>query len=238
MSMQRIINSVKADIKFQFKHGFYTVYIVLSIAYLIVLSFIPYSALKIVLPILIYTDPAGLGLFFIGGMVLLEKEQGVLALLYITPLKVYEYIMSKTLTLGMISALVGFVLSLVSYGLEANYILLFIGTFFVSIFYTLIGFIVASRSKSVNVYLVKMIPIMLLTILPCLSFILNDIIPQFVNRLLLFIPSAGGLKLVMGAYSSIASLDIIISILGLVVFNMFLINKVSKILTDKVILNS
>ena len=149
MNSKRLLNSIKADFTFQLKHGFYTVYIVLSIAYIIILSFIPQEPVKTVLPILIYSDPAGLGLFFIGGMVLLEKEQGVLSLLYITPLKVYEYITSKVITLGLISTLVGSAISLATVGVNANYILIIVSTFLTSVFYTLAGFLIASKTSSI-----------------------------------------------------------------------------------------
>lgn len=238
MSRQRVLNSIKADITFQLKHGFYAVYVILSIVYIIILSFIPTAAAKYVLPVLIFFDPAGLGLFFIGGMVLLEKEQGVLALLYITPLKVQEYILSKVLTLGAISVLAGFAISLASYGLAANYLLLFLGIFLVSIFYTLFGFLVASRSRTVNDYLVKMIPAIILSIIPCVSLIPNDIVPEFINSLLLLVPSAGGLKLMFGAYSGISLLEITLSIVGLIIINILLLKRVAKVLTDKVILNA
>ena len=238
MSTQRILNSIKADIKFQLKHGFYAVYTVLSIIYIIVLSFIPPPAKRYVLPILIYTDPAGLGLFFIGGMVLLEKEQGILALLYITPLKVYEYTISKILTLGVISTLAGTAISLASPDVMCNYFLLLSGTFLSSVFYTLIGFLVASQSKSVNAYLVKMIPAMLGVVLPCLTLIGNDIIPGFINLIMLLVPSAGGMKLILGAYNDITTLEIIISLAGLIIINLLLAKKVASVLTNKVILHA
>ena len=236
MNIHRLLNGISADIKFQLKQGFYTVYAVLSLIYIIILSFIPEAPLKIVLPVLIYTDPAGLGLFFIGGIVLLEKEQGILSLLYITPLKVKEYITSKILTLGVISALTALIISAASFGKNANYFYLLSGTFLSSVFYTLAGFILASRAKSVNDYIVKMIPAIILVILPCITLIPNSLVPDVISKLMLIIPSAGGLKLIFGGYADISPLDTILSFLGLAVCNVLLIKKVSKILTDNSIL--
>ena len=65
--MGRIINALKADVLFQFKQGFYFIYIVISVFYLIVLSQLSPSVIKYILPILLYIDPSILGLFFIGG---------------------------------------------------------------------------------------------------------------------------------------------------------------------------
>lgn len=237
MSIKRILNSIKADVMFQLKHGFYTIYVVLAIIYIILLSFLSPKVTSYVLPLLIYFDPAGLGLFFIGGMVLLEKEQGILALLYITPLRVYEYILSKVVTLGIISIIAGVAISLISYSLSVNYVLLCIAVFLVSIVFTLIGFILSTRSKSVNEYLLKMIPISILFFVPCLSLIPNDIIPSFVSYLLYAVPSVAGLKLVIGAYLGLSTLDIVLCLISLVVFNALLVKKVAKILANRVILD-
>jgi len=238
INIRRAANCINADIKFQLKHGFYTVYIVLSIVYIIINSFISQEALKYVLPILIYMDPAGLGLFFIGGMILMEKEQGILSLVYITPLRVNEYIISKIVTLGLISALAGTAVSLASYRLHCNYFLLFSGILLVSVFFTLLGFLMVARVKTVNEYLVKMIPVMLTFIIPCLTMIPNNIIPAFVNTLSCAVPSAGGLKLIFSAYEAIPPLDTAVSFLGLILFNGLLIKRVYKILTDKIILSA
>lgn len=237
MSAKRILNSITADIKFQMKHGFYAVYVVLSMIYIVILNFIPMPAKSVVLPILVYTDPAALGMFFIGGMVLLEKEQGVLSLLYITPLKVYEYIISKVLTLGIISTLAAVGISL-AVNIQTNYILLILGTLLSAIFYTLVGFLMASKSKTVNDYIIKIAPAAMLVILPCLTFIQNDFVPEIINKIALFIPAAGGLKVIFSAYSDISSVDIIISISGLITVNILLVNRVYRVLTDKLILEA
>lgn len=233
---KRLITSIKADVLFQFKHGFYYIYIIISLVYIALLSMIDENILKTVLPILIYTDPSVLGLFFIGGMVLLEKEQGILALLYITPLKVSEYILSKILTLSSISMLAGLMITIISYNGHVNYAYLLVGIFLTSIFFTLLGFIISSKAKSVNDYLVKMIPWMLLVIVPCFSIIPNDIIPKFINVALTIVPSVAGLKIVMGAYLKPNLLEMFICIISLIAINSWLLIKTQKILTQKVIL--
>ena len=160
MSLNRMITSLKADFLFQLKHGFYYVYIILALFYLIILSQFNTSIAKIILPIVIYTDPAVLGLFFIGGIVLLEKEQGILSLLYITPLRIWEYILSKLLTLTAISLLAGIAIAYLSYSGEIHLFLLIIGIILTAICFTLLGFIIAIKAKSVNHYMVRVAPVM------------------------------------------------------------------------------
>ncbi|MCX8055940.1 MAG: ABC transporter permease, partial [Ignavibacteria bacterium] len=74
----RIISALKADIKFQAKQGFYSVYILLTLVYMIILEQVPNKYQNIVVPLVVFSDPTIVGFFFIGGIVMLEKVQGVL----------------------------------------------------------------------------------------------------------------------------------------------------------------
>lgn len=236
MSMKRLLTSIKADILFQFKHGFYFVYVILSILYIVLLSLFNKETVNVMLPILLYIDPSVLGLFFIGGMVLLEKEQGILSLLYITPLKIKEYMISKILTLSIISMLVGVVISKVAYSGYVNLILLMVGILFTSIFFTLMGFIISTKSKSVNDYFVKMIPWMLLLVVPCFSLIPNDIIPSWVQSFIDIIPSVAGLKMVFGAFYGIPLWKIAVYAIPLIIFNYIAFIKAISMFKNKVVL--
>ncbi len=214
----RWLTALKADLFFQFKQGFYYIYAILSLIYLIIFSQISDSVLQFVLPIVMFTDPSVLGLFFIGGLLLLEKEQGILSLTYITPLKIYEFVMSKVISLILISLLAVIVISLVSYNGSVNYLSLISGIILTSIIFTLYGFLIASKAKSINDYFVKMIPQMILLIIPC---ILIFIFPNwwFLN----IAPSVSALNLVWGAYHGIGypQLGINITYLTLISFIMY-----------------
>lgn len=193
--MTRVLNALKADMLFQFKQGFYFIYIIITILYLIILSQLDPKILKYVLPVLLYIDPSILGLFFIGGILLLEQEQGILSLVYVTPLKTTEFMASKLISLCLISLLATLTLSLVSYQGNMNMFLLIIGVLLTSLIYTLFGFTIATKSKSVNDFFVKMIPMMIVFIIPAiLMFVFPD------NFWLNFFPSVSTLRIIWGAY--------------------------------------
>lgn len=69
----RIFNALHADMRFQFKQGFYIVYVAIVVMYLIILHYLPENSIGIALPLVVYSDPSVLGLFFIGGIIMLEK---------------------------------------------------------------------------------------------------------------------------------------------------------------------
>lgn len=86
---------------------------------------------------MIYSDPAALGLFFMGAIVLLEKSERVLNALAVSPVTIMEYILSKVTSLVVISVLVSLVLALTA-GCD-NIPLLLLSVALTSGIFTLLG---------------------------------------------------------------------------------------------------
>lgn len=164
MKNKRFIKLLKGDIYFQFKYGFYFLYIFFTILYLILLILLPQEWRKIAGSIIIYSDPAALGLFFMGAIVLLEKSQRILNALAISPVLVTEYILSKVLSICLISVIVSFILGL-SAGLS-NIALVLITTALSSMLFTLLGLIIGTKIKSLNQYIIASIPLEIICFLP------------------------------------------------------------------------
>lgn len=238
LSYKRLFTSIKADFLFQLRHGFYYVYAVLTLVYLVLLSQFSENVISVMLPIVIYTDPAVLGLFFIGGIVLLEKEQGILALLYITPLKVLEYILSKVITLTIISLIAGISIAYITYGGRINFVLLISGIILTSVFFTLFGFIISTRAKSVNHYIVLVGPMMALFFLPCFALIPNSFIPEFLYKWLNLFPSMAALKIMFAAFLEYDNLEIAFCIVWLLIANIVLIWITRNILNRNIVLDN
>ncbi|MGM0652168.1 MAG: ABC transporter permease, partial [Bacillota bacterium] len=83
----RIVNALKADVSFQFKQGFYLVYILLTLIYMVILGVLPVEWKSTIIPLVLFSDPSMVGFFFIGALVMLEKVQGVLQYVVVTPLR-------------------------------------------------------------------------------------------------------------------------------------------------------
>ncbi len=236
MTIKRLLTAFRADALFQFKHGFYWVYLVLSLVYIVILSFFSTEVLDILLPILIFIDPAVLGMFFVGGMLLLEREQGILAFLNVTPLKTIEYIISKIFSLSLISVFPVLLITFSVYRSPVNWGYLIAGTLLVSIFFTLAGMLISRRSKSVNEYMVRMAPFSMVFGFLCLVLIPNRFIPPVVVTLLSAVPSVGGFNLLLSSFSPLEPLIIIISLAGLVVFDALLLIYTTRVFSSQLIL--
>ncbi len=160
----RLRGLLLGDLRFQIKYGFYFLYAFLTVIYIILLSFIPPVAKSKVTMVIIFTDPATLGLFFMGAIILLEKSQRVLSSLAVSPVKLWEYIFSKVVSLGFISTFVGLIISIIS-GTH-NLLWTAVGTFLGSLLFSLLGIIIATKVNSLNQFLIITVPIMLVLMLP------------------------------------------------------------------------
>jgi len=165
-------NLIAWDMRFQFKYGFYFIYVVLSILYILLLSAFPESWREKAAAILIFSDPAAMGLFFMGAIVLLEKSQGVLNAVAVSPVKTSEYIISKVVSLCIITEIVALVLALAAGG--EHLLLTLVGTALTSIIFTLIGIIAGTKVKSLNQFIFIIIPIEIVCFIPPIFYIFGS----------------------------------------------------------------
>ena len=112
---------------------------------------------------LLFFDPALIGILFVGALVLFEKSENVLQALVVTPMKTEDYLLSKIISLT--------ILSLISAALFMALMAIFNNTIFnifsvlysisgiilTSVMLILFGFIIVSGVNSINGYLLVML---------------------------------------------------------------------------------
>lgn len=226
----RLLHAVWADMRFQYKQGFYLVYVIITIMYLIILSFLPNEALSIALPLIVFSDPSVLGLFFIGGIILLEKVQGVLTVLVISPLRTVEYILSKVISLAFIAVLAAFAITGFSSYESVNWLLVFLSTILTSGIFTLSGIMINAGCQTVNQYMIRTIPYMLLLVLPCFA-----LIGFPYSWLFNVIPSVAALRLMLGAYMGIPFYEALLLVVYLIGMNYLFLRWTIRVFENKII---
>ncbi len=164
----RILRMILCDIRYQIKYGFYFLYGVISLLYIGILFLLPETFLRPVTALIIFSDPSALGFFFIGGMILLERGEGLHTYYAILPSTVREYIISKIVSLSLLSSFVALLIAGVVLDGEVNFFRLFVGVFAGASIFSLFGLVVGSLSKSLNHYFVMSVPVGLLLMAPAL----------------------------------------------------------------------
>lgn len=229
--MIRLKNALKTDLLFQYKEGFFAIYIAICLIYLVILAIIPSNYLSIVIPLVIFSDPAGIGLFFIGGIIMLEKKQGSIHYLIVTPLRTQEYIYSKLISFSLLASWVGIIITYFSnYNGVVNLPFLLLGTIATATFFTNIGIILSVKCSSLNQYFIKMVPWMILLMLPCLS-----LLQESYNHIFSLIPSVAGLRIIYGSFNHYTTTELFLLTCYLSVFNYFMLSKVNKIFDKSIV---
>ncbi|PKO96391.1 MAG: ABC transporter [Bacteroidetes bacterium HGW-Bacteroidetes-7] len=226
----RLINAIWSDIKFQIKQGFYLVYLIITIMYLIILSMLPENVLTIALPLVVFSDPSVLGLFFIGGIILLEKSQGVLMVMVVSPLRTQEYILAKAISLALVSAIAAIAITALSPINNVNWFLLILSTILTAGLFTLSGIMINAGCNNVNQYMVKTIPYMLLFVLPSFSLLGFEY-----SYLFTVVPSVAALRLLLGAYHGIIWYEALGLTLYLLLMNYIFFRYSVKIFENKIV---
>lgn len=187
----RMLRLVLQDIRFQWNYGFYYLYFFVCVVYVVILFLIPSGFQAKMSALVIFSDPATLGIIFIGAIILFEKEEHVLSSLSVSPVKAEEYVASKVISLSLLSMLSAGVLSLV-FCIEAFFSVL-LGVFLGSVVFTLIGIVIVSRVSSVNQFMLILIFVMMIIMLPALCESLG-----LVTWLMPILPSNAVLRLIEG----------------------------------------
>jgi fluoroquinolone transport system permease protein len=167
----RLAAIIGTDLRLQWRHGFYAAYAVVTAVYAVAARELAEVAgeqtLRAVTTVLIYTDPSTLGAFFVGGLVLLEKQQGSLAALFVTPVRTLEYMISKAVSLTLLAAATAAVVAAAS-GLALRPLPLLAAVVPTSVLFVFLGLAVAAGVRTVNGYLLAMVPVTVVPMLPVL----------------------------------------------------------------------
>ncbi len=191
----RTLSALLFDIRFQFRHGFYYAYLLVTLLYVVMLKSIPAEAGRFVTVLIVFSDPAVLGFFFIGGIILMEKSQNTLESLFVTPFSIHEYIAAKVLSLTLIALAACFGILTVAFGKGFNPVPLFLGVLLSSFLFTLLGLVLAVRSRTLNGFLLTSPLYTIVFFLPAL-----DYLGIYSSAFLSLIPSSAAIMLIKSSF--------------------------------------
>lgn len=167
----RLAAAFRYDLKLQFRHGFYYAYLVVCLIYVVIIRNLPAGIQKPALTLVLLTDPSVLGFFFIGGIVLLEKGQNTLEGLFITPIRMQEYLWSKVLSLTVLALFSSYLIVIASVGFSFNPLPLLLGVTLTSVLFVFLGFTLVSITKTINGYLLTSPLYAVIAMLPVIDYL-------------------------------------------------------------------
>lgn len=195
----RILRQTAWDMRCLVRYGFCLLYSILTVLYLVLLLSLPEAWRSNAAALLIFSDPAAMGLFFMGAVVLLEKNQHLPCAFAVSPLTPAGYLIAKLLSFAAAALPVSAVLTVL--GTQNPLIPVLFGVLLANILFTLIGTAVASAASSLNQFFLLTIPVEALAFLPAVLHLFG-ISPDF----LAFYPTNVCLDLIAGRTVSPAGL--------------------------------
>lgn len=204
--MTRLTSTLRWDVQLQIRNGFYYAAAFVAIVIIILLSQlnVPRATMALLFPLFIFQNILINNFYFIAALVLLEKGEGTLEGLVVTPLRKSEYLASKLMTLASLSLLETAVVVLIVYGFRVNLLLLVTGTLLLSLMYGLAGFSFVVRYDSINTFI---LPSILLTALFSIPFL--DYLGIWSSPLLYLHPFQATLLLLKAAFQPIAAWEVV-----------------------------
>ena len=168
--MKRLLTALQADIRLQFRNGFYWAAAFVAICCIILLRQLELDDWVRLLPVFFLSNLLAGTFYFVAGLVLLEKREGTLTARIVTPLRDWEYLASKTLSLAGLAILESYSILALT-GMALRPIPLLLGVAACSVMLTLAGFICVSRFSSINEYLFPSFLITLVFVPPFLDYL-------------------------------------------------------------------
>lgn len=195
----RTMSAIAYDVKFQIRHGFYGVYVLVCGLYVLLLHFMSPGYKEKAALLLTFSDPGALGLILAGGIVLLEKDQGVHDSLFVTPLRLREYLISKAVSISAISLCAACAIHFFSLGMPEGPFRFSIGVLLTSGLFTFLSIGTVARAQSINGFILLSQLYSLPLAIPLLGYF--GIGPAALYRIF---PTQGSLVLLETAYRPVS----------------------------------
>lgn len=153
MTASRVMALLRHDARLQLRNGIYGAYAFVVALYAALLVWAGVALPTWVPAVLIFTDPAALGFFFLGALMMLERSERVRIALAVSPLSAGEYLLAKVLTLTLVALAACAILIAVTPARDDPSLLL-LAVALTSVQYVGIGVPIAVRFRTVNAYLI------------------------------------------------------------------------------------
>lgn len=207
--MSRLLSAMKIDVTIQIRTQLYTIGIVAGIMVAVAVSQLagPEQLFSII-PTLMLLVVGGSTLLYVAALILFEKDEGTLNAVIVSPLRSWEYLWSKIITLTALATfesliMIGGAMLIMRFSDELsmpNIPLLFIGIIAIGVIYTLIGIVLIVRFNKITDFLIPMSGVAVVLQLPFLYFL-----GWVEHPALLIIPTSAPTMLMQGAYIQLAS---------------------------------
>jgi len=213
-----LLSRLAWEFRLQRRYYFWTVGLVITLVWLSLLLFLSASARVLWLPVIIFADLSNIGLMFIAGMLYLERRQGTLYAVAITPVTPASWYLQKLFTLSLLTTACAIVLVLFS-SLSVNWFFLLPAIILTAALFTCCGFLLALPFDGIMNYFLAMALCLALLNIPLFAYF--DVVD---NPFMWLLPSHPALLALSGSFQDMPTMQFLltISVLSLWVIALYL----------------
>lgn len=182
MSIQNVARWTGHEIRLQMKNGMYIAYLLVNLLYIFALGYVNGEWKGTVATLLVLTDPTFLGMIFVGGILLLEKNSRIPNGIGISPLGSGGYIIAKCLSLLVITVITAICIMMA--GTVRITILKLVAITIVAAIFTMYGIVLATYAKGLNHFIALFMVGTVIGVLPVVLYLVNPL-----SKLLCFLPT-------------------------------------------------
>ncbi|AJC72438.1 membrane protein [Thermococcus guaymasensis DSM 11113] len=210
-------NIVRTNIVLGVRSYVYPIYLLVALAYGLMLLAFPERYLPTMVPIFLLFEPGLVGFMFVGTEIFAEKKDGAISALAVTPIDWRGYILAKTLLLSLLSV-IGAVLIMAIGTRSLNglpYVV--VGTFLVSIVYTLLGIAVSAKYRDLDDYFIPILGVLVVSLLPFAHY--HGYLTGEVWKILYAVPSYPAIYFFKAPFEEISTNTLLWSALALIIWS-------------------
>jgi len=205
--MGKFFSTFQKDVMVQVRNNIYGVTFIIALLFAVVFTFaLNPNIISLAIPAAILFLVGGTTLAFIGGLILDEKDKGILLAMVLSPLSTKQYLWSKIASITFLAVLeIGIMAGgpvayfTLAKGVALPNIPIFIVAIIaINLLYSLLGVTITVRYRKMTEYMIPVVFCMIFFQIPILYY--ANIIT---SPLLLAIPSAAPVMLVHGAFNSL-----------------------------------
>ncbi|NNF56780.1 MAG: ABC transporter permease [Rhodothermaceae bacterium] len=162
--MRRLLAALRWEAVLQARGQFYTLTAVVAVVWIVLVRLLPAGLRtnpEAIAPAFTAVNLQVTAFFFVTALVLLEKSQGALRALVVSPLRPSEYLGAKVLSLAALGTAENAVIVAAVFGVDAQWGWLLLGMALLGAIHVLLGLVVIARYDSINTFLMPSVVIIL-----------------------------------------------------------------------------
>lgn len=207
---------VELDLKVGTRGYVYPIYLLVALAYGLMVMAFPEGYRSVVVPIFLLLEPGLVGFTFVGTAIFAEKKDGTIGALAVTPLDWRGYILAKAFLMALVSLIAGAIIFLIGTRSLDGLPYVLTGTLLVSTVYTLLGIVVSAKYRDLDDYFVPLLGVMAISLLPFAHY--HGYLTGGIWKVLYAVPSYPAIYFFSAPFGGVSAENLLWSAFGLMVW--------------------